>query len=40
MLPKLVLSLIKSLRFENNVIKVTAKITPGTAYPEIQKLVR
>ena len=40
MLPRLVFSLIKSLKFENNVINATAKITPGIAYPEIEKLVR
>ena len=38
-LPIFVLSLIRSLRFENKVIKATAKITPGIAYPEIEKLV-
>ena len=36
----LVFSFIKSLRFENKVIKATAKITPGIAYPEIEKLVK
>ena len=30
----------KSLRLENKVIKATAKITPGIAYPEIEKLVK
>ena len=29
----------KSLKFEKNVIKATAKITPGIAYPEIEKVV-
>ena len=29
----------KSLKFEKNVIKATAKITPGIAYPEIEKIV-
>ena len=39
-LPIFVLSLIRSLRFENKVIKATAKITPGIAYPEIEKFVK
>jgi hypothetical protein len=30
----------KSLRFANKVIKDTARITPGIAYPEIEKFVR
>ena len=29
----------KSLKFEKKVIKATAKITPGIAYPEIEKVV-
>ena len=40
MLPKFVLSLNNSLRLLNKVIKATAKITPGIAYPEIEKLVK
>ena len=39
-LPIFVFSLIRSLRFENQVIKATAKIIPGIAYPEIEKFVR
>ena len=30
----------KSLKFEKKVIKATAKITPGIAYPDIEKVVR
>ena len=40
MLPILVFSLIKSLIFEKKVINATAKITPGIAYPDIEKLVK
>ena len=39
-LPIFVFSLIRSLRFENKVINATAKITPGMAYPDIEKLVK
>ena len=30
----------KSLRFEKNVMKATARITPGIAYPETEKFVK
>ena len=40
MLPKFVFSFIKSLTLENKVIKATASITPGIAYPEIEKFVK
>ena len=30
----------KSLKLEKKVIKATANITPGIAYPDIEKLVR
>ena len=30
----------KSLKLEKKVIKATAKITPGIAYPEMEKVVR
>ena len=39
-LPRFVLFVIKSLMFENNVIKATAKIIPGIAYPDIDKFVK
>ena len=29
-----------AVHFENNVIKATANMTPGIAYPEIEKLVK
>ena len=31
---------IKSLRFEKKVINATANITPGIAYPDMEKLVK
>ena len=37
---KLKLFVKKSLKFEKKVIKATAKITPGIAYPDIEKVVR
>ena len=37
---RLKLSEIKSLRFEKKVIKATANITPGIAYPDIEKFVK
>ncbi len=40
MLLKLRLSETKSLRFEKKVIKATANITPGIAYPDIEKFVK
>ena len=40
MLLKLKLLEAKSLRFEKKVIKATAKITPGIAYPDIEKFVK
>ena len=39
-LGRLNISLKKSLMFEKKVIKATAKIIPGMAYPETEKLVK